>query len=54
MNPIHAWDQAGAALRDVAVTLGNYYKELIKQGFTAEQAFTLTMQQQEILFRNLK
>lgn len=35
-------DQASAGLRDLAAMLWSYYTHLLKEGFTDEQAFSLT------------
>lgn len=41
MNIIHALDQLSAMLRDLAPVLYKYHNELVKAGFTEEQAMQL-------------
>jgi len=37
----HNMEQAAAALRDIAISMGSYYKNLVDAGFSEEQAFEL-------------
>lgn len=37
----HAFEQLGAAYKNLATLLWAYYGALLEQGFTAEQAFAL-------------
>lgn len=50
MDIIHAFEQAQAFLKDMPPLLMNYKKELKKQGFTDEEAFTLVRDYQKTLF----
>lgn len=52
MHIIQAMEQLQAMLRDVSPVLWSYKENLIKQGFTEEQAFLLVRDYQEILFTN--
>lgn len=52
MNIIQALEQMNAMLRDVSPMLWDYKVQLIKQGFTEQQAFDLVRDYQKIIFDN--
>jgi hypothetical protein len=54
MNIFQQIEQMDSLLRDVAPMLYNYKSELLKQGFTENQAFTLTRDYQTTLFNQGK
>ena len=43
-------EQAAAALSGFAIVLGDYFKELRRQGFTREEAMELVVEYQGIMF----
>ena len=49
---IHDIDQAMAGFRDIAELLYHYKEQLIKQGFTEEQAMRLVVSYQVNMFKN--
>jgi hypothetical protein len=49
-NIFQAMEQAAAMFRDVAPVMWAYYSNLMKQGFTSEQAFELTKEMQKTIF----
>lgn len=51
MHFIHALDQLQAMLRDLAPVVRSYYEKLLEQGFTPEEALTITIAFQNALFR---
>ena len=42
MNQQEAWNEMKAMTRDLSPILYNYYAELVRLGFTEEQAFEIT------------
>lgn len=52
MDILQAMDQMQAFLRDIAPLLKKYKEDLIKQGFTEEEAFQLVRDFQNKLIRN--
>ena len=47
---IHDFEQATAAVLNAAVMLGDYFKKLMAEGFTRDEAFELIVNYQTILF----
>lgn len=52
MNVFQALEQMQALLRDVAPILYSYQEELIKQGFTRDEAFELVKECHRIMLTN--
>lgn len=50
MDILQQLDQLQAVLRDIAPVLWSYYKNLIDEGFSEEQALELTKDVQSKLF----
>lgn len=50
---IHAFEQATAALLNMAVALGDYFKKLQEQGFSRDETFGLTVACQTALLRRV-
>lgn len=46
---VHQFDQTQAAFKDLAISLMAYYKQLLEQGFSPEQAIVLTVDMQRNL-----
>ena len=46
---VHAFDQMGAVINNMAVLLGDYFKKLQQQGFSREEAFEMTLECQQVL-----
>lgn len=51
MNPLQAFAQMVTALNELAPIINTYYKALIAEGFTKQQAFELTKAFQEFIIR---
>ncbi|MRX70859.1 hypothetical protein GJU40_01590 [Bacillus lacus] len=54
MNIIQALEQMQATLRDLSPVLWSYKENLVKQGFTEEQAFALVKDYQNTILSNGK
>jgi hypothetical protein len=50
MNIFQALEQMQAMLRDISPILWSYKENLLKQGFTEEEAFALVRDYQKIMF----
>ncbi len=48
---IHDLEQFTQALLNIAVVLAEYYRKLLAEGFTEEQAFGLVVNCQDVLFQ---
>ena len=46
---MHQMEQALAAVRDTAELVGRYFRALVEQGFSREEALTLTVDYQRML-----
>ncbi len=44
-----AWDQAQAALRDMAKALAGYHQDLVANGFTRSEALALVVNYQQTM-----
>lgn len=53
-DPIAAMDQFGAALKGMAEMWGNYYRDLIGQGFEPYQALSLVRDAQKTILTAAK
>ncbi|MGZ6587130.1 MAG: hypothetical protein ACXVHX_22805 [Solirubrobacteraceae bacterium] len=51
MDFVAALDQARRALTDVAHTLGDYNRDLSRQGFTPEECIVLVRDAQRLIWR---
>lgn len=51
MDIIQAFEQFEMQLINQAAVLRTYHKELKKQGFTENQAFRLTQEMQQLMFK---
>lgn len=49
----HAWDQFGAAVREMASALGKYRDELGRQGFSRPEAIALVAHMQQNLLTGM-
>lgn len=54
MNYFQALEQMDSMLRDYAPLLGNYYRNLINQGFEPAQALQIVIAYQEVTLSNKK
>ncbi|MRX54825.1 hypothetical protein GJU41_12655 [Bacillus idriensis] len=52
MNFFQQMEQLQATLRDIAPVMWSYYNNLLKQGFSKDQAFTLTVEMQKALMNS--
>lgn len=52
LTHIQACDQAGAAMVNIAIVMSSYFKALIENGLTREEALTLTNSYQNIFISN--
>ncbi len=52
LKHIQACDQAGALMVNIALVMSSYFKALIENGLTREEALTLTNSYQNIFLSN--
>lgn len=50
---IHAFDQLTGVMKDFAPVLKAYYNELMRQGFTSDQAMDLVLNLQDTMITEL-